>query len=76
MATGNGTNSSGFNAFPGGFRYYVDGSFFNAGTIAYFWASDEDTAERSLMRQLDSTHDTVQRQNADKNAGKSVRCVK
>ena len=74
--TGNGTNSSGFNAFPGGFRYYVDGSFFNAGTIAYFWASDEDTAERSLMRQLDSTHDTVQRQNADKNAGKSVRCVK
>ena len=74
--TGNGTNSSGFNAFPGGFRYYVDGSFFNAETIAYFWASDEDTAERSLMRQLDSTHDTVQRQNADKNAGKSVRCVK
>jgi uncharacterized protein (TIGR02145 family) len=74
--TGNGTNSSGFNAFPGGFRYYDDGSFFLAGTIAYFWTSDVSTADRSFMRQLDSTHDTVERQNADNNAGKSVRCVK
>jgi uncharacterized protein (TIGR02145 family) len=74
--TGNGTNSSGFNAFPGGFRYYENGLFMHAGTIAYFWTSDIATAERSFMRQLDSTHDTVERQNADNNAGKSVRCVK
>jgi hypothetical protein len=28
------------------------------------------------MRQLDSTHESVYRQNADESAGKSVRCVK
>jgi len=74
--TGNGTNTSGFSALPGGFRIYTDGSFFHKGTISYFWTATEDTPDRAFMRQLDSTHETVERANADKNAGKYVRCLK
>jgi len=73
---GNGTNSSGFTAMPGGYRYYDGGLFQHAGNIAYFWTSSVSTADRSMMRQLDYAHENVQRQNADNNAGKSVRCVK
>jgi uncharacterized protein (TIGR02145 family) len=75
--TGNGTNTSGFSALPGGYRYYFDGGFVGAGTIGYFWSSDADVSpKRAFMRQLDSTHAEVERANADEAAGKSVRCVK
>lgn len=76
LEDGNGTNSSGFTALPGGYRYYDDGNFLGKGTIGYFWSSSEDGQERAFMRQLDSAHTTVERTNADKNAGKSIRCVK
>lgn len=74
--TGNGTNTSGFTALPAGYRYYLDGTFNLAGTITYFWTTTEDSPNRAFMRQLDSTHESVYRQNADESAGKSVRCVK
>ena len=74
--TGNGTNASGFTALPGGYRYYGNGSFQGVGTVGYFWSTTSDTPDRSFMRQLDSTHDGVERANADNKAGKSVRCVK
>jgi uncharacterized protein (TIGR02145 family) len=73
---GNGTNTSGFSAVPGGYRYYETGAFFGLGTVAYFWTTTQDGMDRAYMRQLDSTHSTVQRANADMNAGKSVRCLK
>ncbi len=73
---GNGTNSSAFNAMPGGYRYYEGGLFQHAGNIAYFWTSTVSAADRSMIRQLDYSHENVQRQNADNNAGKSIRCVK
>lgn len=72
---GAGTNTSGFTALPGGYRYYTDGGFDGAGIIAYFWTMTPDS-ERAYMRLLDSTHDGVWKSNADTNAGKSVRCVK
>lgn len=79
--TANGTNSSGFNAFPAGYRYYEDGAYQHAGNIAYFWTMDEDTGDRGMMRQLGLDadgldHTNINRQNAMKTAGKSVRCVK
>ncbi|MFZ2341040.1 MAG: fibrobacter succinogenes major paralogous domain-containing protein [Bacteroidales bacterium] len=79
--TSNGTNSSGFNAMPGGFRYYDGGPFFHAGDIAYFWTRDEDTVNRAMMRQLGLDadgldHTNINRQNAMRTAGKSVRCIK
>jgi uncharacterized protein (TIGR02145 family) len=73
---GNGTNTSGFTAVPGGYRYYDTGAFYSVGSIAYLWSSTPDTGDRSFMRQLDSTHNTVERANADNRAGKAVRCVK
>ena len=73
---GNGTNSSGFNAVPGGFRYYDSGAFMHVGNIAYFWTSTQDNVERSWIRQLEKAQNGVQRQNGDKKAGKSIRCVK
>jgi uncharacterized protein (TIGR02145 family) len=72
---GAGTNTSGFTALPGGYRFFDDGGFAGAGTIAYFWTLTPD-GERAYMRLLDSTHDGVWKSNADTNAGKSVRCVK
>jgi uncharacterized protein (TIGR02145 family) len=72
---GNGTNSSGFNAVPAGYRNYDGGPFENAGKVAYFWTSTEDSP-RAMIRQLANTQNGVQRQNADKRAGKSIRCVK
>ena len=75
-SAGNGTNSSGFNAMPGGFRYFDGGPYFHAGNIAYFWSSSDDVGARAWMRQLDKDHENVFRSNAEKVAGKSVRCVK
>jgi len=74
--TGNGTNSSGFAGLPGGFRYYGDGGFQHAGDIGYWWTTSVSTGDRSFMRQLESSHETVERNNADNRAGKSVRCLK
>lgn len=73
---GNGTNSSGFNALPGGYRFYQTGEFQHAGNIAYFWSVSAGSTGRSMMRQLDYAHENVERQDADNRAGKSVRCVK
>ncbi len=82
---GNGTNTSGFTAVPGGVRYYEDGGFFGAGELAYFWSSEEANAERSYYRRVRSrtlvgsdyvTEERVDRERAVKTAGKSVRCIK
>lgn len=74
--SGNGTNSSGFDAMPGGFRYFDGGPFYHVGNIAYFWTSSDDVGSRAWMRQLDKDHDNVFRSNAEKVAGKSVRCIR
>ena len=74
--TGNGTNTSGFSAMPGGYRYYFDGTFNGKGTIGYFWTTIQDIPGRAFMRQLENSHDAVERENAGEGAGKSVRCLK
>jgi uncharacterized protein (TIGR02145 family) len=75
-ATGNGTNTSGFSALPGGYRYAESGTFNNAGTIAYFWTSTEVDAGTSLYRRLDDTEHGVYRSGVGKQGGKYVRCIK
>jgi uncharacterized protein (TIGR02145 family) len=74
--TGNGTNTSGFSALPGGYRYYFDGGFAGAGTIGYFWSSDQASPTTSLYRRMDGANAGVFREGAVKAAGKSVRCLK
>jgi uncharacterized protein (TIGR02145 family) len=48
---GNGTNSSGFNALPGGSRN-SDGSFKYMGEIALFWSSSANGSEYAWVRVL------------------------
>ena len=49
-------NSSGFNAFPEGFRLPdADGLFLNEGNRAFFWSSTEDDVINAWNRNLDVT---------------------
>jgi uncharacterized protein (TIGR02145 family) len=75
-ATGeNGTNTSGFSALPGGFRYY-GGNFWNLGTLTYFWTSSPSSTSDAFQRRLDGSKSTVFRERTLKQAGKYVRCLK
>lgn len=73
---GNGTNSSGFTALPGGYRYGADGRFFLQTTITYWWSATEHDADRGWYRRLDSSSSQVYRASTSKKGGKYIRCVK
>ena len=72
------TNSSGFTALAGGYRYAVDGSFNNMGTVSYWWTSTEHWTDttKGLYRRLDSGQTGVFREGVYKWGGKYVRCLK
>jgi uncharacterized protein (TIGR02145 family) len=72
----NGTNTSGFSALPGGYRYYLDGTFNADGILSYWWTSTTLDATRSWYRELDGTDHGVYKAGVEKAAGKYVRCVK
>jgi uncharacterized protein (TIGR02145 family) len=81
----NGTNTSGFNALPGGYRYAEDGSFNLVGTLSYWWTSTQtssvptppDTYDAWYRRLDGSTNPTmIYRSYVAKQGGKYVRCVK
>jgi len=71
---GNGTNSSGFSALPGGYRNH-DGSFDDVEKYAYFWSSTE-LGAHAWDRILYYYDAEVYRYNDDQGYGFSVRCVK
>ena len=73
---GNGTNSSGFSALPGGYRWGVTGEFFNLGSLSYWWTATEKNATEGLYRRLDGNEVRVYAEGVRKQAGKYVRCVK
>ena len=77
-AGGNGNNSSGFSAAPGGYRYYLNGSFYGAGSLFYMWLSTEDVVDPTYAwyRRLENTHNDIYSGTVEKKAGKAVRCVK
>src|SRR5664280_3702060 len=76
-ATGeNGTNTSGFSALPGGYRYYVDGTFQAVGTFSYWWSSSVGNGTETWYRRLDGSSNGVFRNAVDYRAGKYIRCVK
>ena len=72
----NGTNTSGFTALPGGYRYAIDGTFNNFSDLAYIWSSTELDATQAWYRRLDGTETGVFKGAVDKRGGKYVRCVK
>jgi len=76
-ATGeNGTNTSGWSALPGGYRYYVDGTFQAVGTFSYWWSSSVGNGTETWYRRLDGSSNGVFRNAVDYKAGKYIRCVK
>jgi uncharacterized protein (TIGR02145 family) len=78
----NGTNESGFNGLPGGYRVWtefgngLDGSFDLIGDIGIFWTATEYDNIFSWYRSLLSSNDNVFRTYTPKGSGHSIRCVK
>ena len=73
---GNGTNTSGFSALPGGGRNSYDGNFNYIGISGYWWSSTERYSENAIYRTIDSNLDDLDAGNTDKSYGFSVRCIK
>lgn len=71
---GNGDDSFGFTALPGG-RRYSSGSFLNLGYYAYFWSSSEYSGSSAWYRSLHYSSGKVGRDYGYKTNGFSVRCL-
>jgi len=71
----NGTNSSGFSALPGGYRWAKNGAFNGIGMITYFWSSELNDSY-GWYRRLDGPNSDVFRSGTSKTGGKYIRCVK
>ena len=73
---GNGDNSSGFDAVPGGYRNR-EGGFFLLGENAGFWSStDTDSVGYAVVRDLGYNYREFGRSGYSKKGGFSVRCLK
>lgn len=73
-SNGNGSDSFGFLALPGGQR--ISNGYFDGISIkASFWSSTEDYPEASWYRALSSIYDGIDRSSQTNNWGKSVRCI-
>jgi uncharacterized protein (TIGR02145 family) len=68
--------SSGFNAVPGGFRFYMRGEFNGERQWGLYWTADEDPYNFAIFRSLIYLNTFIYRYNDKKTYGLSVRCVK
>ncbi len=68
------TNSGGFTALPGGYRY-LDGTFSSIGGYSYWWSSTE-SVSGAWNRSLGYNYSGVSRYDGDERRGFSVRCVR
>jgi uncharacterized protein (TIGR02145 family) len=71
----NGTNTSGYSAIPGGYRYAATGAFNGIEMLTYWWSSDF-TNDYGWYRRVDGTNNGIFRGATSKKGGKYVRCVK
>lgn len=72
---GNGSNLSGFNSIPGGFRD-IFGSFHELGNVSNFWSASEFTSEIAWSRSLNSANPATFRKGSSKGSGFSIRCIR
>ena len=72
---GNGTNESGFNGLPGGYRA-IDGTFYAIGGDGTWWSSTESDTYNAWSRYLDYSIGGVSRDDYPKENGFSVRCLR
>ncbi len=74
---GNGNNSSGFTALPGGYRYDgTTGDYGNITISGYFWTATESSSGYGWNHTLIYSESRISRGFAFKKSGHSVRCVK
>lgn len=73
--SGNGTDSLGFSALPGGIRY-ADGIYVYGGSVGYWWSSTKTGNTYVHYVYMDYGIDDVYRDYIEKGYGFSVRCVK
>jgi len=69
-----GTNESGFNGLPGGYRV-ENGTFLNIGSIGTWWSSTESKTQTAVDFYL-SLSSSLGRSSNPKQRGESVRCIK
>lgn len=73
--SGNGTNASGFNAFPAGYQFSFN--FYDLGVNAHIWSATEFSNNTMVWyRMLWSVNTGVSRSPQDKMSAHSCRCVK
>ncbi len=72
---GSGNNLSGFNAMPGGYRYF-GGVYFNAGQDGGWWTASESGEGYAMLRYLYSIHTNIFTNRLNCKLGMSVRCIK
>jgi uncharacterized protein (TIGR02145 family) len=73
-SNGNGTNSSGFAGFPGGYRG-SDGTFSNVGRDGNWWSATESDSYSAWYRYLRYNSGDVFRSNDHRQEALSVRCL-
>ena len=70
------TNETGFTALPGGYRGFLDGTYYSVGNGGYWWSSTEGNAGKAWCRYLSSSSSEVISSNNWKGFGFSVRCIR
>jgi uncharacterized protein (TIGR02145 family) len=73
--SGNGTNSSGFNAFPGGRKGVTGTEYTEILMAARFWSSTENNINNGWIYRLTYDSDELQRAYNQKGNGFSIRCM-
>jgi uncharacterized protein (TIGR02145 family) len=76
LNNGNGSNSSGFGAMPGGSRRFNGNFDFLAGYNAFWWSSTEQSSSTAWIRYLTSSGNTIFNDHVNKVIGYSVRVVR
>ncbi len=74
-SNGNGDNSSGFSAFPGGFRS-SNGDFHDLGHKGMWWSSSFILPKRYSIRRLMNNSDEISSDDYPLSFGLSIRCIK
>jgi len=74
--TGNGTNSSGFAALPGGSRFFVNGTFYKSGEAGYWWIDKNYSDSNALIKKLTNGNTELEFGNSNKGYGFSVRYIR
>jgi uncharacterized protein (TIGR02145 family) len=72
---GNGNDTTGFTALPGGYCS-ENGFFYSLGELGSWWSATQNNTTEAWSREMNNENSEVQRFNAPKAEGLSVRCVK